>query len=133
VALPDLGDERGLRAGLVEDLRQRGKVHVPLADLQPFAIDALGIDDMEVCGIAPDLAAEFAHRPAEVVARQLRVRKIEAHAHVVGHAEGDDLVGVHEQVVVALPAEMPREGRHRLGNDLHPALSSRDRLSTMRS
>ena len=46
---------------------------------------------------------------------------IQADAHAGFRAELLDEVGIHEEVVITLPTEVPGEGGHRLGNDLHLA------------
>ena len=42
---------------------------------------------------------------------------IQANTKVFGCAKVDDLVGIDKQVVMALAAKQPREGRHGLGDD----------------
>ena len=44
---------------------------------------------------------------------------VQADPHALLFTELADEVLVHEQVVEALPTEVPGEGGHRLGNDLH--------------
>ena len=90
-------------------------------DLQAFAIDPFGIGQMQVCCDGKDRLEEGTEGGLEVGAGELGVGHIQADAHAGFLAELLDEFGVDKQVVIALPAEMPGEGGHGLGNDLHLA------------
>jgi hypothetical protein len=67
-------------AGAVEHVGDHREVDRALADLQPLAVDALGVDDVQVRRVAADLLEEFLERARLVRARELRMRDVEADA-----------------------------------------------------
>ena len=91
----------------------------PVTDLQAPAVQALGIDQMDVGDQALHLGHKVPHRPLVFVAGQLLVRNIQAKPEVVLLPEIPNLVGVHEHVVEALPAEVPWIRRHGLRDDFN--------------
>src|SRR2546423_13665075 len=105
VPLPDLGNERSLRRGAIEQRSKLGEVDLALADRQSFSIDALRIRNMEMRRVRADRRCELRPGPLEVVAGELRVGHVEADPIAVRLAERGDLVGVDEQVVITLAAK----------------------------
>jgi len=121
VALPDFGDEACLGGELLHQGKQLHPVDLTIVDLQAFAINAFGIGQMQVCRERKDRLEEAAEGGVEVRAGELGMGRIQADAHAGFLAEFLDEGGVDKQVVIALTAEMPGEGGHGLGNDLHLA------------
>ena len=121
VALPDLRNERGLRAVLVDLLEQLHPVDLTVLDLQPFAIHILGISQMQVCREGKNLIEKVSERQVQMVAGELGMRHIQADPHPLLLAEAVNEAWFHEKVVKALSTEMPGKRRHRLRNDLHIA------------
>ena len=76
---------------------------------------------MEVGGKRKDVVEKVAERAVEMIAGEFGMGCIQANSHVLLSAKLCNEVAVNKQVVEALPAEVPGEGGHRLGNDLHLA------------
>ena len=119
MALPDFGDEARLGGQLIHQGKQLHPVDFSIVDLQAFAIDAFGIGQMQVGRERKDRLEETTEGGIEVGAGELGVGGIQADAHAGLLAELFDEVGVDENVVIALPPEVPGEGGHGLGNDFH--------------
>ena len=74
VTLPDLRNERGLRAVLVDLLEQLHPVDFTVLDLQAFAVNILGVCQMQVCRERKDLVEKVPEGKVQMVAGELGVR-----------------------------------------------------------
>ena len=119
VSLPDLWDERGVRGEVIEHPKQQGPINITFVNLQALAIHPTGIGQVKMCRQRQHALQEAVEGLAEVVASKLRVGSIQADPVAELLAKGHDELGVHEEVVESLPAKMPRERRHGLGDDLN--------------
>ena len=119
MALPDFGDEACFGGQLTHQGKQLHPVDLTVVDLQPFTIHVLGVSQMQVGCERKDRPEEATEGGIEVGAGELGVGGIQADAHAGFLAEFLDEVGVDEEVVIALPPEVPGEGGHGLGNDFH--------------
>lgn len=95
------------------------EIDLSFADLQPFAIQSLGVTEMQVGGVRAEPRETFREVEAEMIGSELRVRDVHAHAQTMGGAEGRGLLWEDEDVLVTLAAEMPGERRHGLRRQLH--------------
>src|SRR5205823_11428780 len=109
VALPDFRNERCRGGRGIQSPAQCGEIDLALTDLQAFSIQARGIGNMEVCRHGRDGSHKLVERPLVMIASQLGMRNVQAHTKAVSVAEFAYLTCVHEQVLITLSAEMPRE------------------------
>ena len=100
-------------------LEQLHPVDVTVLNLQPFTVHILGIRQMQVGGEWKYLIEELPEWEVQMVAGEFRVRNVQTNTHPLVHTELMDEVGIHKKVVEALSTEVPGEGGHGLGNDLH--------------
>src|SRR5437588_9112816 len=121
VTLPDFRNERCRCRRGIQSPAQCGEIDLALADLQAFSIQARGIGDVEVCRYRSDGLDKLVEGPLVMIASQLGMRNVQAHTEAVPVAEFAYLPRAHEQVLITLSAEMPRERRHGLGNHLDAA------------
>ena len=63
------------------------EVDLAVADLQAFAVEPLGIAEMQMRGMRAELREAFGEIEAEVVGGELGVRDVDAHAQIVLGAE----------------------------------------------
>ena len=119
VALPDFGDEACLGSELLHQCKQLHPVDFTIVNLQPLAVDAFGIGQMQVRRERKNRLEESTERAFEVGAGELGMGHIQADAHAGFLAEPLNEGGVNEEVVIALPTEVPGEGGHGLGNNLN--------------
>ena len=103
----------------LDQLKQLNPVDFAVLNLEPFAINILGIGKMEVGSKRKNIVEKVAERAAEMIASKFGMGCIQANPHLLFPAEVGNEVAVNKQIVKALPAKMPREWRHRLGNDLN--------------
>ena len=103
----------------LDQLKQLNPVDFAVLNLQSFAINILGVGKMEVGGKRKDVVEKLAERAVEMIAGEFGMGCIQANSHVLLSAEIGNEVAVNKQIVEALPAKMPGERWHRLGNDLN--------------
>ena len=115
------GIEARLRSELGQDGAEAVEVHVPLADLEdPPPVEALRIPQVQVRRVR---GRAFATGGLESRSRKWlaasRVCETSTHMRMPCAAQKRRrLLWEHEDVLVALPAEMPRERRHGLRDEL---------------
>ena len=111
VPLPDFRDVADF--GMFFDLcPSHGPVHIPRAHEYAFAIDALGIGHVQVRRMRQQQRQRLLEIQAEVKTGHGQVRQVQAQAQLVRFGLRRQFIRHHENVLMPLPAEVPREGRH---------------------
>ena len=127
VALPDLRNKRGLGAVLIDEFEQLHPVDLAILNLETFAINVFGIRKMQVSRERKNLSQKLAEWRVQVIAGEFGMGHIKTDPHALVTAELRNEGAVDEQIVKALPTEMPGEGWHGLRDDLHFTRGVEDR------
>ena len=73
---------------------------------------------MQMGGVGAELCEALGEIEAEMIGGKLGMRDVDAHPQIMPGAERGRLVRENEDVLMTLSAEMPRERRHGLRNQL---------------
>src|SRR5207244_5086551 len=76
--------------------------------------ETLGVAEMQMGGMRAEMGEAFGEIEAEMIGGKLGVRDVDAHPQVMPGAECGGFFREDEDVLMALPAEVPRERRHGL-------------------
>src|SRR6201999_3346561 len=79
MALPDLGNERGARRMLAQHGADLVKIDFAFANLQAFAIETLGVAEMQMSRVRTELRQTLGEVEAEMIGGKLGVGDVDAH------------------------------------------------------